>query len=159
VNFHILVPKLCLGTRFFRPSSAWAPYEVKKMLAKKILAGVFAALILLKLLFLLISPGKWMGLAAVFLGHHAVLWAVYLALIVIVGYYIFSSLDLIDIALVMFFTSLVVGITLIPYSASLLKVGGEIAAGGLGRQWLPALIWGALGVAVLYRLFSSQKQK
>jgi hypothetical protein len=129
------------------------------MLGKKILAGVFAALILVKLLFLLISPGKWMGFAAVFLGHHAVLWAVYLALIIVIGYYIFSTLDLIDIALVMFFTSLVVGITLIPYSASLLKVGGEMAAVGLGRQWLPALIWVALAVAVLYRIFASPKEK
>jgi hypothetical protein len=129
------------------------------MLGKKILAGVFAALILLKLLVLLISPGKWMGLAAVFLGHQAVLWVVYLALIIVTGYYIFASLDLIDIALVMFFTSLVIGITLIPYSASLLKVGGEFAATGLGRQWLPALIWAALGVAVLYRIFASQKEQ
>jgi len=127
------------------------------MWGKKILAGMFAALVLLKLLVLLVSPGKWMGAATVFLGHHAVLWAVYLALIVITGYYIFATLDLIDIALVMFFTSLVVGITLIPYGAELLKVGGEMAAGGLGRQWLPALIWGALGVAVLYRVFTSPK--
>jgi hypothetical protein len=129
------------------------------MLGKKILAGTFAALILLKLLFILISPGKWMGVAAVFMGHHAVLWVVYLALIIVIGYYIFSSLDLIDIALVMFFTSLVIGITLIPYSASLLKVGGEIAATGLGRQWLPGLIWTAIAVAVLYRIFQSQKEK
>jgi hypothetical protein len=128
------------------------------MLGKKILAGVFAVLILVKLLFLLISPGKWMGVATVFLGHHVVLWGVYLALIILVGYYIFASLDLIDIALVMFFTSLVVGITLIPYSASLLKVGGEFAATGLGRQWLPALIWVAIAVAVLYRIFASEKQ-
>jgi hypothetical protein len=128
------------------------------MLGKKILAGGFAVLILLKLLFLLISPGKWMGLAAVFLGHQAVLWVVYLALIILTGYYIFASLDLIDIALVMFFTSLVIGITLIPYAASLLKVGGEMAATGLGRQWLPALIWAALGVAVLYRIIAIKKE-
>jgi hypothetical protein len=129
------------------------------MLGKKILAGVFAVLILVKLLFLLISPGKWMGVATVFLGHHAVLWGVYLALIILVGYYIFASLDLIDIALVMFFTSLIIGITLIPYSESLLKVGGEFATTGLGRQWLPALIWGALGVAVLYRIFAVKKEQ
>jgi O-antigen/teichoic acid export membrane protein len=129
------------------------------MLGKKILAGGFAALILVKLLFILISPGKWMGAAGVFLGHQAVLWVVYLVLIVVLGYYIFSSLDLIDIALVMFFTSLVVGLSLIPYSSELLKVGGEMAAGGLARQWLPALIWIALAVAVLYRVFSEPRTK
>ena len=126
------------------------------MLGKKILAGLFAVLILFKLLFLIISPGKWMGLAAVFMGHQYLLWAVYLALIVVIGYYMFSSLDLIDIALVMFFTSLVMGLTLIPFSALLLKIGGEMAASGLSRQWLPALIWAVLAVAVLNRVWAGK---
>jgi hypothetical protein len=129
------------------------------MSGKKILAGVFAALILVKLLFILISPGKWMGLVTVFLGHYAIIWWVYLALIVITGYYIFSRLDLIDIALVMFFTALLIGVSLIPYSAAWLKVGREIAAVGLGKAWLAMIIWGALAVAVLYRVFSIKNKR
>jgi hypothetical protein len=129
------------------------------MSGKKILAGIFAALILFKLLFILISPGKWMSLVEVFLRHYAFIWWVYLALIIITGYYIFSSLDLIDIVLVMFFTALIIGVSLIPFSEAWLKLGKEIAAKGLGKAWLSVVIWGALAVAVLYRLWSSPKRK
>jgi hypothetical protein len=129
------------------------------MSGKKILAGIFAALILIKLLFIIISPGKWMSLVEVFLRHYAFIWWVYLALIIITGYYIFSSLDLIDIVLVMFFTSLIIGVSLIPFSDAWLKLGKEIAAKGLGKVWLSVVIWGALAVAVLYRLWSSPKSR
>ena len=129
------------------------------MSGKKILAGIFAALILFKLLFIIISPGKWMSLVEVFLRHYAFIWWVYLALIIITGYYIFSSLDLIDIVLVMFFTALIIGVSLIPFSDAWLKLGKEIAAKGLGKAWLSVVIWGALAVAVLYRLWSSPKSR
>ena len=129
------------------------------MSGKKILAGIFAALILFKLLFILISPGKWLSLVEVFLRHYAFIWWVYLALIIITGYYIFSSLDLIDIVLVMFFTALVIGVSLVPFSDAWLKLGKEIAAKGLGKAWLSVVIWGALAVAVLYRLWSSPKSR
>jgi hypothetical protein len=129
------------------------------MSGKKILAGIFAALVLFKLLFIMVSPGKWMNLVEVFLKHYAFIWWVYLALIIITGYYIFTSLDLIDIVLVMFFTSLVIGVSLIPFSAAWLKLGREIAAKGLGKAWMSVVIWGVLAVAVLYRLWSSPKSK
>jgi hypothetical protein len=129
------------------------------MSGKKILAGIFAALILIKLLFIMVSPGKWMSLVEVFLRHYAFIWWVYLALIIITGYYIFSSLDLIDIVLVMFFTALIIGVSLIPFSDAWLKLGKEIAAKGLGKAWLSVVIWGALAVAVLYRLWSRPKSR
>jgi hypothetical protein len=129
------------------------------MSGKKILAGIFAALILIKLLFIMVSPGKWMSLVEVFLRHYAFIWWVYLALIIITGYYIFSSLDLIDIVLVMFFTALIIGVSLIPFSDAWLKLGKEIAVKGLGKAWLSVAIWGVLAVAVLYRLWSRPKSR
>ena len=51
-----------------------------------------------------------------FWGIPAIVTAIYLILLIITGYYIFSSLKLIDIALVMFFTSLLVGLSLVPYA-------------------------------------------
>lgn len=126
------------------------------MSGKKILAGVFAALILFKLLFIIISPGKWLSLVEVFLRHYAFIWWVYLALIIVTGYYIFSSLDLIDIVLVMFFTALIIGVSLIPFSDAWLKLGKEIAAKGLGKAWMSVAIWGALAVAVLYRVLAGK---
>ncbi len=129
------------------------------MLGKKILAGVFAALILIKLAFLLVSPEQWLGLTQTFMGHYAVTMAVYLVLLVIAGYYIFTSLDLIDVAVVMLFTATLMGLSLIPYSGSMVKLGQDFVAMGLGKAWLALLIWAAIAVAVLYKIFATQKER
>ncbi len=91
----------------------------------------------------------------VFLQHHLILTGIYLA-IAITGYFIFSSLNLIDLALVMFFTSLLTGLTLIPYS-TLIKLGEAMVAVGLAKAWLALVIWGALAVAVLARVFAKRR--
>ena len=127
------------------------------MLGKKILAGVFAALTLIKLAFLLTSPETWLGATQVFLGHYAVVMGIYLGLLAIAGYYIFTSLDLIDVAVVMLFTSILVGLSLIPYSASLLKLSEAFITIGFGKAWLALIIWVAIAVAVLYRVFSKKR--
>jgi hypothetical protein len=127
------------------------------MMAKKILASIFAVVILLKLIIWIMNPGAWMGGVEWLLGHNVLLMSIYLALIIITGYYALSSVDLIDIAVVMFLTSLLVAISLVPYSATLLKLREEIVTVGLGQAWLAVLIWGALAVAVLYRVFSPSR--
>ncbi|MGA9754634.1 MAG: hypothetical protein WBV23_05780 [Desulfobaccales bacterium] len=127
------------------------------MLGKKILAGLFAGLTLIKLAFLLISPGTWLGATQAFLGHAAVVVAIYLALLVITGYFVFTSLDLIDVAVVILFTSLLMGLTLMPYEGSLLKVGQEIGTTGLSKAWPALIIWVAIAVTVLYRIFANKK--
>ena len=92
------------------------------MLGKKILAGLFAGLTLIKLAFLLTSPGAWLEATQAFLGQSAMVMAIYLVLLVITGYFVFTSLNLIDVAVVMLFTSALVGLTLMPYSGAMLKV-------------------------------------
>ncbi len=123
-------------------------------MAKKILAGIFAGLILVKLAALLINPEGWLHLGRLFLGNQRVVTGIYLVLIVITGYFIFSRLNLIDIALVMFFTSLLTGLTLMPYSVQMLKIGNEMVAIGFGQAWLAILIWGVIALAVLGKVFS-----
>src|SRR5208337_2222338 len=128
------------------------------MLVKKVLAGIFALIILLKLVFVVTSPQQWMGFAAVFLVHYVLFMAIYLILLVITGYYIFSSLNLIDIALVMFFTSLLTALVLIPYTTLLLSLNEQIIASGMGKAWLAVVIWGVLAVAILFRVFSQDRR-
>lgn len=127
------------------------------MLGKRILAGIFAGTILLKLLVGFINPAKWLDLTGALLGHTIIVTAIYLILLIITGCYIFSSLKLIDIALVMFFTSLLVGLSLVPYAPLLLRMSEEIAVLGIGKAWLALLLWGALAVAVLYQVFSKKR--
>jgi hypothetical protein len=129
------------------------------MVGKKILAGLFAGLTLIKLAFLLTSPETWLAATQAFLGQSTVVTAIYLVLLVITGYFVFTSLDLIDVAVVILFTSLLVGLTLMPYSGAMLKVGQEIGAIGLGKAWLALIIWVVIAVAVLYRIFAGKKER
>ena len=126
------------------------------MLGKKILAGIFAALILIKLAFLLISPEQWLGATQACLGHYAVVMGIYLVLLVITGYFVFTSLDLIDVAVVMLFTSILLGISLLPYLASLPQLREAIVSVGLAKFWPGLIIWAAIAVAVLYRIFAGK---
>ena len=127
------------------------------MLGKKIIAVIIAALTLIKVAFLLISPEKWLGMAQAFIGHTALVMVVYLILLAITRYFIFTSIDIIDIFVVMGFTALLVGLSLLPYAASLQTTTQEIAATGIGKAWLVLLIWVALALAVLYRVFAKER--
>jgi hypothetical protein len=94
------------------------------MTGKKILAVIFALLILVKVAFLLVNPGKWMGIAQTLASHT---------------------------------TGLLVGLNLIPYAASLHTTMQKIATVGVSRAWLALLIWVAIAVAVLVRVFAKAR--
>ena len=127
------------------------------MLGKKILAVIFAAAILIKLSFLLINPEGWLGVTQAFLGHYAMMIAIYLVLLVITGYFVFTRLDLIDVAVVMLFTSILLGLSLIPYVASVPQLPEAIVRVGFAKVWPTWILWAAIAVAVLYRVFTSGK--
>jgi hypothetical protein len=129
------------------------------MLGKKILAVIFAAAILIKLAFLLISPEQWLGATQAFLGHYTAIIVIYLVLLAITGYYVFTSLDLIDVAVVMLFTSTLLGLSLIPYVASVPQLPQAIVNVGIAKVWPAWILWAAIAVAVLYRIFGGKKKR
>ena len=129
------------------------------MLGKKILAVIFAALTLIKLAFLLISPEQWLGATQAFLGHYTLMIAIYLVLLVITGYFVFTRIDLIDVAVVMLFTGVLMGLSLIPYLASVPKLTEGIMSVGFAKAWPAWIIWAAIAVAVLYRIFSVRRER
>ena len=128
-------------------------------MGKKILAALFAALILIKLAFLLTSPDKWLGATQAFLGHYALIMGLYLVLLVIAGYFVFTSLDLVDVAVVMLFTSILLGLSLIPYLASIPQLREAIVTVGFGKAWPALILWAAIAVAGLYRIFAGKKEQ
>src|SRR4030042_137061 len=127
------------------------------MSGKKILAGIFAALIWIKLAFLLINPEGWLGATQTFLGHYNAMMGFYLVLLVITGYFVFTSLDLIDVAVVMLFTSILLGLSLIPYLASMPQLPQAIVSVGFAKVWPAWILWAAIAAAVLYRIFAGKK--
>jgi hypothetical protein len=129
------------------------------MLGKKILAVIFAAAILIKLAFLLISPESWLGATQGFLGHYTAIMVIYLVLLAITGYYVFTRLDLIDVAVVMLFTSILLGLSLIPYVASVPQLPEAIVNVGFAKVWPAWLLWAAIAAAVLYRIFAGRRRR
>ncbi len=127
------------------------------MAGKKILAVIFALLILVKVAFLLVNPGKWLVIAQTLTGHTGEVMIGYLIALAIIGYFIFTSMDIIDVAVVMLFTGLLVGLNLIPYVATLRLTMQGIATAGLSKAWLALIIWVAIAVAVLVRVFAKSK--
>jgi hypothetical protein len=129
------------------------------MLAKKILAVIFAAAILIKLAFLLISPASWLGATQAFLGHYTAIMVIYLVLLAVTGYFVFTRLDLIDVAVVMLFTSTLLGLSLIPYVASVPQLPAAIVSVGIAKTWPAWILWAAIAVAVLYRIFAGKRRR
>jgi hypothetical protein len=99
----------------------------------------------------------WLGATQGFLGHYGAMIGVYLVLLVITGYFVFTCLDLIDVAVVMLFTSILIGLSLIPYLASMPQLPEAIVKVGFAKVWPAWVLWAAIAVAVLYKIFAGKK--
>jgi len=73
-------------------------------------------------------------------------------LAIVVGYYVLTRLYIVDVAAVMLFTALVMGVGMMPYSKELLKIAEEMSmtrSDLLRNAWLPIVIWGVIALWVL----------
>jgi hypothetical protein len=120
-------------------------------MALDVLAVIFAILILIKLTILLATPRFLVRWTEFISKKRGVVGVVYLLLAVIVGYYVFSVLDIVEVASVMLFTSILIGFNFLCYSD--LKIKEEIPQNRLDvirKFWLPILIWAGLALGILF---------
>ncbi len=120
------------------------------MTSIEVLATIFAVLVLVKMAFIRTNPKAWMNFAQPILRNSVVALLVYLVLAAVVGYFIFSSMTIVQVGAVMLFTSLLMGVGLAPYSQVILKVGEEMMTEGVGKASLSMLIWTGISLWVLY---------
>jgi hypothetical protein len=123
----------------------------------EILAAIFAILVLVKLLTAAINPKLWMKVVESILSHTAFITIVYCLLAVVIGYLIFTSLNIVQVAAVMLFTSVLIGLGLAPYSKTILTLGKEMIGTRsemFRKTWLAILIWIAIAVWTLYEVFT-----
>lgn len=120
------------------------------MTSIEVLATIFAVLVLVKMAFIRTNPKAWMNFAQPILRNSVVALLVYLVLAAVVGYFIFSSMTIVQVGAAMLFTSLLMGVGLAPYSQVILKVGEEMLTEGVGKAWLSMLIWTGISLWVLY---------
>ena len=118
--------------------------------ALDVLAVVFAVAVLAKLAGLLISPVSWMNTAGAMLKHPRACTWVYAVLAAVVGYIVFTRMDIVEVVSAMLLTSLLMGVALSPFSRTILTLGKEIAGEGFGRLWPVMAIWTAIAVWALY---------
>ena len=118
--------------------------------ALEVLAFIFAGVVLAKLAALLISPAWWMDTAGAMLNYPRACTWVYAALAAVVGYIVFTRMDVVEVVSAMLLTSLLMGVALAPYSETILKLGKEMAGEGFGRLWPVMAIWTVIAVWALY---------
>jgi len=123
----------------------------------EILAAIFAILVLVKLLFVAVNPKFWMKGVESILSNYVFTTVVYVLLAIIIGYIVFKSLSIVQVAAVMLFTSVLIGLTLIPYSKEFLTLGKELTSTQskiFRKAWLAIVIWAGIAVWTLYAVFA-----
>ncbi|MDE0212576.1 MAG: hypothetical protein OXN22_00705 [Deltaproteobacteria bacterium] len=122
--------------------------------ALEVLAFIFAVVVLVKLAGLLVSPAWWMDTAGAMLNYPRACTWVYAVLAAVVGYIVFTRMDVVEVVSAMLLTSLLMGVALAPYSETILKLGKEMAGEGFGRLWPVMAIWTVIAVWALYAVLA-----
>jgi hypothetical protein len=120
------------------------------------LATIFAILVLVKLFIVAVNPKLWMKGVESILNNYVFTTVVYVLLAIIVGYFVFQSLNIIQVAAVMLFASMLIGLTLVPYSKEFLTLGKEVIGTRsrmFRKAWLAIVIWAGIAIWTLYAVF------
>ncbi len=78
----------------------------------EIIATILAVFILVKILIIFISLESWLKIAEALLKKRLLSTIIYSAFVVLVGFYVFSELNIVQIAAVMLFTSLIIALAI-----------------------------------------------
>ena len=119
------------------------------------LATIFAILILFKLLIIIVSPKLRVTIAESILSKNAaILTITLLILTAIIGYYVLSSLTIVEVAAVMMLMSGLMALFFIQYKKIMLQLLREsLSPDFLMKNCLSLLIWGLLAIWALYAVF------
>ena len=123
----------------------------------EVLATIFAVLVLFKLLLSVINPQARVKIAEGILSKNpTILTIIFLILTAIIGYYIFDSFTIVDVAAVMMFLSALMGLFFIQYQKIMIRLLKEELKSRqkfIRKNWLSILIWLAIAIWVLYSIF------
>lgn len=123
-----------------------------------VLAVILSVLILIKISVILIAgPQVWMKVPRFLLKHRQITVLIYYLGILISGYYLFTVLSVTEVMAVLLFCSLLFGAVMISYYKCLLNTAKKIMPNRksvLKTFWFQLILWIALAVAVLWKVFS-----
>ena len=112
-------------------------------------------MVLFKLLIIIVSPKLRVTIAESILSKNAaILTVTLLILTAIIGYYVLSSLTIVEVAAVMMLMSGLMALFFIQYKKIMLQLLREsLSQDFLIKNWMSLLIWGLLAIWALYAVF------
>jgi hypothetical protein len=120
----------------------------------EIFALLFSAAVLIKILILIVNPGRWFKLVKKVYSYPLLIELGCIVLAGIVLHYLLQSLTFIQIGAVMLFTGLLGGITASSYSKEILSLAKKIMSKKkIKKAWLSIIIWVVLAGWILWILF------
>lgn len=126
------------------------------MTAVEILAVILAVMVLVKLIIIFINPRSWAGVSETMLKNTHLVSAIYLVLAVVVGYFVFSEMSILQVGAATLFVTLLMGLALTPHAKLLLKIRKTLYKSRrkiLAMYWLPSLIWVIIAIWILVVAF------
>lgn len=124
------------------------------MLLMKIFAVLFAVLILVKIVLLVLGRDFLLQMSEKLLQNRKNALIIYGVGAAVVGLPVLLTINIVEIATVMLWTSLLIGLGMIPYSDLLAKYCQEFKQVSLTKIWWLLGLWGGLAIWVLYAVFS-----
>jgi len=121
----------------------------------EVLALIFAVLVLSKIAIGIVNPKLRVRIGEAFLNKNTtILTIIFLAITAIIGYYVFLSFSIVEVAAVMMLTSALMGLFFIQYPKIMRQFLEEtVSKDFLRKNWLLLLIWAIFALWVLYELF------
>ena len=121
-------------------------------MAVEIIALIFAIAVIVKLIFFLAAPKAMMKWVKYVTKSAYVLTVVYLVALVVVGYFVFAEMSVIQVVAGGMFILPLFALTMAAYPKMFETLVSEMMK-NLKKSWLPWLLWVALALWVLYALF------
>ncbi len=120
----------------------------------EIFALIFSVIVLIKILILIVNPGRWFKLVKKVYSCPLLIELGCIILAGVVLNYLLKELTFIQIGAVMLFTGLLGGITASSYSKEILSLAKKIMSKKkIKKAWLSIIIWAALAGWILYQFF------
>ncbi|NQU82837.1 MAG: hypothetical protein HQ539_02710 [Parcubacteria group bacterium] len=120
----------------------------------EILALILALFILVKLITISFSPKKWIGFSRAILKSSPLVYIIYLALTVLVGWIVLSKFSIVEVGAITLFVSLLISLSFLPYAKKLIVLSEDLMNGVIKKSWLVILIWTVLAVWIIYAVLT-----
>lgn len=122
-----------------------------------VLAVIISLLILVKISIILLAwPKIWIKIPQFLMKYKQVTVFVYSLGVLVTGYYLLTTLSVTEVMAAVLFSSLLLGVSLVPYYDTILKASHKALPNRksvVRKFWMQLIFWVILAVATLWEVF------